>query len=542
MLNSLVQRGHNPDVLTCIANLSNDEVFTPPQIAEAMLDLVAQAWAQDHDGANIWEDPTVTFLDPFTKSGVFLREVTQRLTVGLAKKIPDLQERVNHILAHQVFGIGITHLTALLSRRSVYCSKWANGEHSITTAFDTPDGNIWFERTEHSWIGGTRVSRIDPLTGDDAFVYKHRRCSFCGANEDDYGRGSDFETHAYAFIHTKDIRSTLDKLFGANVKFDVIIGNPPYQLGSNGGTRDIPIYQHFVEQAKKLEPEYLTMIIPSRWMSTGLGLNEFRKEMLTDKHISDLVDYPSSSEVFTGVDVKGGVCYFLRRASESRSCNVTTVRGGVAEGPVPRQLDEFDVLVRDARGLEILRKVTAHKERSVQTILSVDKEFGWTSNFNGLSKTPTKNDDVPVYCIQERQRQVKYIKRSEVTKSRDLLPYWKVMVPKAASDGGKTLPDIVLGKPWIAVNDSACTQSFLFFRLNTEEECKSFESYYRTRFFRFLVSLRKTTQDATRATYKWVPMQSWDRIWDDSSLYLKYGITDSEAAYIESMVRPMAAE
>ena len=148
-------RNRNPDVLTCIANLSNDEVFTPPEFANQMLDLVADAWADANDGANIWADPTVTFLDPFTKSGVFLREITSRLTDGLEDEIPDLEERVDHILTKQVFGIGITQLTSLLARRSVYCSKWANGKHSIAKSFTTQDGNIWFERMEHTWVGGT---------------------------------------------------------------------------------------------------------------------------------------------------------------------------------------------------------------------------------------------------------------------------------------------------------------------------------------------------------------------------------------------------
>jgi site-specific DNA-methyltransferase (adenine-specific) len=283
-------RGHNPDVLTCIANLSNDEVFTPPEMAGAMLDLLAQRWADAHDGADLWADPDVTFLDPFTKSGVFLREITRRLTDGLSRVFPDRTKRVDHIVTRQVYGIGITQLTALLARRSVYCSKYANGPHSIARSFDSEDGNIWFQRTEHTWTGGQREYRADPLTGDETVVYTHRKCRYCGASEDSYSRGDQLETHAYAFIHTDDIKARIRELFGDTMQFDVIIGNPPYQLGSDGGTRDVPIYQHFVEQAKRLEPRYLTMVIPSRWMATGLGLNDFRKTMLNDTHIRDLVD------------------------------------------------------------------------------------------------------------------------------------------------------------------------------------------------------------------------------------------------------------
>jgi len=258
-------RGHNPDVLTCIANLSNDEVFTPPEFANRMLDTLAEAWAVAHGGANIWADKTVRFLDPCTKSGVFLREITRRLNEGLATEIPDLQKRVDHILTKQVFGIAITHLTSLLARRSVYCSKHAKGKHSIAKSFATDDGNIWFERLEHTWAGES--------------------CKYCGANQKAMDRGEDLETHAYAFIHTDsdNIKAGVAELFGGKMQFDVIIGNPPYQLSTEGsGKQAIPIYQKFVQQAKALEPRFLSMVIPARWFSGGMGLDDFRESMLTD--------------------------------------------------------------------------------------------------------------------------------------------------------------------------------------------------------------------------------------------------------------------
>jgi site-specific DNA-methyltransferase (adenine-specific) len=265
---SFALRGRNPDVLTCIANLSNDEVFTPPEFANQMLDTLAEAWAADNNGANLWADKTVKFLDPFTKSGIFLREITSRLTKGLENEIPDLGERVNHVLTKQVFGIGITHLTSLLARRSVYCSKHANGPHSIAKGFAGDDGNIWFERMEHTWVDG--------------------RCAYCGAGQKTFDRGEGLETHAYAFIHTDDIKARTTALFGGDMQFDVIIGNPPYQLASDGGTRDIPIYHRFVEQAKKLHPRFLVMVIPSRWMAAGLGLGDFRAECLVTSESGSL--------------------------------------------------------------------------------------------------------------------------------------------------------------------------------------------------------------------------------------------------------------
>ena len=273
-------RGRNPDVLSCIANLSNDEVFTPPELANRMLDMVAEAWAVDHNGANIWADKTVRFLDPVTKSGVFLREITRRLTAGLAHEIPDLAERVNHILTRQVYGIAITHLTSLLARRSVYCSKHANGKHSISSGFDSEPGNIWFERLEHTWVNGN--------------------CIYCRASEKTLARGEGFETRAYAFIHTDDIKTRIAELFGGDMQFDVIIGNPPYQLADGGGTGTsaMPIYNLFVDQAKQLNPRLLTMVIPSRWFTGGKGLDDFRQSMLEDDRLRAINDFVISSDIF----------------------------------------------------------------------------------------------------------------------------------------------------------------------------------------------------------------------------------------------------
>lgn len=510
-------RGRNPDVLTCIANLSNDEVFTPPVLANQMLDTVARAWADAHAGDNLWANPNVRFLDPCTKSGVFLREITRRLIHGLESQIPDLPQRVEHILARQVFGMAITHLTSLLARRSLYCSKDASSRHSVAQNLPSAQGNVWFQPTQHTW--------------------ENDRCSFCGAARSVFDRHPNLESHAYAFIHTRNIQARLAEIFQGTMQFDVIIGNPPYQLASDGGTRDVPIYQYFVEQAKALEPRFLAMVIPSRWMASGLGLSEFRQSMLNDRKIRELVDFPAAGDVFPGVEVKAGVCYFLRDAAHDGKCNVTTISGGEVVGPVPRDLGEYDVFVRDARAVEILHKVLAKRETPINTILARDKEFGWTSNFDGLHERQ-KAGDVPIYYIRKSKRAVGYVARGSVTKSEHLIDTWKLLVPEAYG-AGDTFPHQILGKPIIAPSPSVCTQSFLFFNVGSRAEAESLQSYYRTRFFRFLVSLRKITQHATHSTYVWVPLQSWDREWHDESLYNKYGITKGEAAYIESQVREM---
>lgn len=515
---SFTLRGRNPDVLTCIANLSNDEVFTPPEFANRMLDTLAGAWAADHDGANLWADKSVKFLDPCTKSGVFLREITSRLNKGLADQIPDLDERVNHILTRQVFGISITHLTSLLARRSVYCSKHANGEHSIAKVFASDDGNIWFERMEHSW-------------GDT-------KCDFCGAPKAILDREAGLENYAYAFIHTNNIKARIAELFGGNMQFDVIIGNPPYQMkGGAGGTSDSSIYHLFVEQAKKLEPRYLSMVVPSRWLAGGRGLDEFREEMLGSHKLHKLIDFPISKEVFPNVEVKGGICYFLWSAEHDGPCDVTVVRDG-EEKSSSRLLDEFEVFVRDPRGVVILRKVLKARERSIIEILTADTPFGIATNFDGFHEKK-KTEDIALYYVRGGKRAIGFVPRSTITKNIALIEKWKVLVPEAGSDGGQKIPDSVLGKPWLCAPPSVCTQSFLTFWVANEDEARSLESYCRTKFFRHLVSLRKLTQHALRSTYSWVPVQAWDRAWTDEALYKKYKLTAEEINYIESVIRPM---
>ncbi|MCW5554417.1 MAG: Eco57I restriction-modification methylase domain-containing protein [Verrucomicrobiae bacterium] len=513
-------RGRNPDVLTCIANLSNDEVFTPPEFANRMLDTLAEAWAANNKGANIWTDKTVKFLDPCTKSGVFLREITSRLTKGLEQEIPDLEKCVNHILTRQVFGIGITQITSLLARRSVYCSKHAKGKHSIAKSFTSDDGNIWFKRLKHTWDGD--------------------KCKYCGAGKSVFNRAAGLETHAYAFIHTDNIKTQLTKIFGGNMQFDVIIGNPPYQLASDGGTRDIPIYNKFVEQAKKLEPRYLSMVIPSRWMASGLGLSDFRKSMLEDRHIRKLMDYERMDLVFPGVDFEGGICYFLWDRDNAGKCEVTTVTGEETIGPMPRDLNEYDVLVRDSRGLNILKKVLAPGEPSIIDILSADKEFGWTSNFEGF-REKKKANDVALYYGRAGKRLVGGIARKDITKSPHLIDKWKVMVSAAYGERGAR-PAMVLGPSFIAESPSVCTQTYLFFYVGSKKQAESLQSYLNTRLFRFLVSLRKITQHATRATYTWIPQQRWDRLWTDEALYKKYRLSKADIAHIEACIRPRASD
>lgn len=488
---------YNPDVLNCLANLSNDEVFTPPSLANQMIDLLPK---------ELFCNPETTFLDPFTKSGVFLREIVKRLDVGLQSVIPDRQMRIDHIMHHQVYGIAITELTSLLSRRSVYCSKTADGKHSVSH-FDTPEGNIQYRALHHTWENG--------------------KCRYCGASQSVYDRGDASEQYAYQFIHTDNP----EKLF--NMKFDVIIGNPPYQLSDGGfGISAAPIYDRFINQAKKLNPRYLSMIVPARWFAGGKGLETFRNEMLHDDRLRIIHDYPQAYECFPGVQIKGGVCYFLWDRDHSGLCQVYTHKDNQVTTSKPRRLLEpgCDTFIRFNQAIEILHKVIQRHENTIMSYVSSRQPFGLSTTFHGQIKGSLK--------VYENQG-VSYTEINSISKNIDMVKAYKVFIPRASS-GSDSFPHPILGVPFVGEPFSICSETYLYIGpFSSVDECKCVVSYIKTRFFRFLVMLKKVTQDTTKSVYQFVPIQDFSHPWTDEMLYKKYNLTEEEIAFIESMIRPM---
>ena len=546
-------RNRNPDVLKCIANLSNDEVFTPPELAEEMLDRVAEAWAGAHGGASIWADKSVTFLDPFTKSGVFLREIASRLVDGLEGEFPDLQERVDHILTRQIFGIGITKLTSLIARRSLYCSKWANGKHSVASSFKTDSGNIWFEPHPHTWADATEFIETADERGNPVRRGTNGRCRYCGASQKTLDRADDLETHAYAFIHTDDIETWIAELFGADMQFDVIIGNPPYQLDDGGyGTSAAPIYQKFVEQAKKLNPRLLSMVIPARWFAGGKGLDEFRESMLQDDRLRSIDDFLSAADVFPGVGLKGGVCFFLWDRDNAGPCRVTTHYKDEDPLTATRRLLEpgADIFIRFNEGLSILKKVVAVETGQSDSIalpegkrfdrlVSSRKPFALETTFKGTAVKGA--GDLLVY----QNGGTGYFPRSSVSTGKELIDKWKIYVGRAAPGTGNrdTYPHRIISTPFIGEPGSISSETYLCIGpFDSKGEAESALSYLTCRVTRLLILLHKPSQDTTRKVYTFVPTQDWTRRWVDQDLYAKYKLSESEISFIEKIIRPMELE
>lgn len=501
---------YNPDVLTCLANLSNDEVFTPPAVANQMLDMLPQ---------ELFSNPDTTFLDPSCKSGVFLREIAKRLLKGLEPQIPDLQERIDHIFQKQLYGIAITELTSLLARRSVYCSKYPNSEYSVSK-FDYAQGNIRYKRIQHTWQKG--------------------KCRYCGISKDtvlgNIKREDELETYAYEWIHVLNP----EEIF--KMKFDVIISNPPYAQDTAGAGRQAkPIYNQFIEQAKKLNPKYMTMIIPSRWFAGGMGLDDFRATMMNDNHISEIVDFTNSKDCFPGISVSGGVCYFLWERDTTGDCNFTNIINDERTTLV-RPLNEFPTLVRYNNAVSIIHKILQQKESRFDEIISSLMPYGLSTSYRGRSNKA--ENDLTLHASNG----ISYINRSEITKGFDTVDSYKILVSKTSAEhAGEPGKDgkfkVIPSSIKVLGPSEVCTHSyFVVGNWDNPDVAENALTYIKTKFVRCLMLLCISGFGLSKLVFPFVPMQDFSKAWTDEELYEKYNLSESEINFIESMIKPMENE
>lgn len=511
MANGLFDQVYNPDVLSCLANLSNDEVFTPPEVVNQMLDMLPQ---------ELFENPDTTFLDPACKTGVFLREIAKRLIKGLEPQFPDLQERLDHIFHKQLYGIAITELTSLLSRRSVYCSKYPNSEFSVSL-FEDAQGNIRFKRIEHKWGKTTYDSKGKP----------HTSCIYCGANKEQYDRGDELETHAYEWIHILKPKEIW------NMKFDVIISNPPYQLSDGGsGPSAMPLYNQFVTQAKKLNPHYITMIIPARWYAGGKGLDTFRTDMLGDNRIRKLVDYETSKDCFEGVDIAGGICYFLWDRDHPGSCEVTNMSAQVSSSDT-RSLSEYPIFIRSNNAVHVLRKVLTKEKQFMDDSVLSQKPFGFRTYARGEEKP------FPGAVKLLTSKGWGFVKRSEVEKNADGIDKYKVICGRLVPSNGEL--DIkpgegyrVMTNPQILNPGEINTETYITLGIfDTEVEAINFQAYMREKLPRFLLRQAVSSVNINREVFKFVPHLDFKQVWTDQILYKRYELTTEEIDVVENTIR-----
>lgn len=498
-MSSLFETTYNPDVLSCLANLSNDEVFTPPELANQMLDLLPN---------ELWSDPNATFLDPACKSGVFLREIAKRLIDGLKYEIPDLQERLDHIYRKQIFGIAITELTSLLSRRSLYCSKYPNSKYSVVQ-FDDAEGEIDYKQMPHTWESG--------------------RCKYCGVPKAVYDRADGLESYAYEFIHLDNPEEVF------NVKFDVVIGNPPYQMNDGGGNGSsaMPIYHRFIDQAKKLNPRYLCMIVPAKWQSGGKGLDAFRDSMLHDRRIREMVTYSDSRDCFQGVDIAGGVSYFLWERDYNGPCQATLIENGEATTS-ERDLDEYPIFIASDNAVKIIRFVRAKASRFYDGVVRSRKPFGI-----GAGSDYKKGD------LGLRYRGgMATAKLSDVTTGREMINQWKVIISKAAAEhagqsdknGQRKMLTVIEVLP----PKTVCSETYLVVdSFDSQRKAENLAAYLRTKFARYLIWQATPTQNISKSCFMFVPIVDLEETPTDQSLYAYFGLDKDSISEIESKMKLM---
>lgn len=522
----------NFDILETITNVGNDEVFTPIKVCNKVLDMLP---------IEVWSNPDYKWLNPVDKNGVFHREIALRLDHGLSGWQPDLIKRRMHILQNMLFSIGLTKFTSEVARRTLYYCSVANRSDDGLRDKDGHSIN-GYAIGNGDWFNDFEGNIKKPITKHQ---FKKGKCVFCGIREDSkYNDQKQIEHYAYEFIHKKQLLTHLQERFfngDNNMKFDIIIGNPPYQLNDNASSNSAsPIYHKFVQQAISLNPRFVSMIIPSRWMAGGKGLDDFRMVFLGDKRIAKLVDFTNAKEVFPNLSIAGGVCYFLWDINKKdKFAEIENYKNGKILKS-RRNLDDYDVFVRDNEAISILEKIRLSKNFvSLSSIISSRNPFGVASNIHG-SEVMSKNNDLTVYS----SKGVGYLARENVSLDNEYIDNYKVMISKTSSEHANE-PDSngqfkVLSVIRFLNKGEICTDSYLINNnILGKEECLSLINYLKTRFVRFLLLQSLTSVSMSKQTFRFVPIVDFSLTWTDEKLFKLYNFDQSEINYILSIVKEM---
>ena len=545
------------DILSLFEALNSHEVFTPPRVARQMLDLLP---------SGIWSDPSIKILDPCTKSGVFLREAFYRLFTQLDGKglyetengdiydLDDKQQRINHILENMLFGIATSELTSYVARRTLYGVMRANSDKQLSAieAFEQSSNfHQWTEREKYNFIGRNKFNEYfdhnlfctpeyEGFEQEGNIFYPNDEVKKLVMEEDDY----EIEDKYFPFIEENTKHKKILDIRSGKMKFDVIIGNPPYQKETGGfGKQAKPIYNLFIELAIKLNPNYITMITPSRWFSGGMGLSSFRAMMMSDKRLSSITDFPNSKDCFPGVSISGGVNYFLWNKLHNDCCSFTSMRNNSATF-FKMKLDDYGVIVRYKESKEIIDAIKSNGFSSFSSLVSPINAFDLSSSFRG-SESSTGND---VKILHSKG--YGFMSRKDFNSknlSNKLIDKYKVVVSRTvaehANEPSKSGTFKVLAKTLILPPETACTHSYLvvasFDNMSEAESCLSF---LQTKFVRFLILQTLTGIDLSSSKFEFVPCVKFDKEFLDVDLYKKYNLTEDSINHIEGMVRAMSGE
>lgn len=483
-----------PDILDCLANLSTDEVFTPPPLASQMLDLLPR---------HVWTDPTLKWLDPSVKTGSFLREIALRLMHSLGREIPDDNERREHIYRNMLYGFPISGLTGMMSRRSLYYSKDANHPDFSVVRMGSAAGNIPDTVMVHEFIDGA--------------------CVDCGVD-----RAMAFDEPAYPFLHPDQIHAPIEA-----IKFDIIVGNPPQQVGQFGDVKTSAAFGRFIEEALKREPRYILMVVPSGWFGSP-ELAGLRSRLATGSHVSRIVDYPSAKECFPGTSIRGGAHYFLWDRDHNGPCSVVSVHKGEVASAVTRSLNSHGVFLRSNEAASIIDKVaTQGGIGRAAHLISRPDPFGVGSGFNNF------RPGLGEWAIDiQTPGVVKRTSADNVTRREAWIKAPKVFIRSAVERGGTVPAQIFTIKAHPTHLPAICTAEHLMAGpCKTREEAESLATYLETRLVRFLVSLRRSADPLSPDDFKFVPAPDLTEPWTDEKLYIKYGLTELEILCIEAQTK-----